>query len=94
MSDSIQPNNQSNSDSPLPILAVIFAFIFPLVGAILGHVALSQMRQGKINDTNKGLAKAGVIVGWVFTGLGILIFCAYLALVAAFATAAANSITY
>jgi hypothetical protein len=93
MSDSIQPNNNQNSDSPLPILALIFSFIFPLVGAILGHVALSQMRQGKINETNKGLAKAGVIVGWVFTGIGILIFCAYLALIAAYA-AAVNSITY
>jgi len=93
MSDSIQPNNQSNSDSPLPILALIFSFIFPLVGAILGHVALSQMRQGKINDTNKGLATAGVIMGWVFTGIVILCVGAYLALIVSVATAV-NSINY
>jgi nitrate/nitrite transporter NarK len=93
MSDSIQPNNQSKSDSPLPILALVFAFIFPLVGAILGHVALSQIRQGKINDNNKGLATAGMIVGWVFTGIYILVFGAYLALIASLA-AAANSYNY
>ena len=83
MSDSIQPNNQSKSDSPLPILALVFAFIFPLVGAILGHVALSQIRQGKINDNNKGLATAGMIVGWVFTGLYITFIGAYIAIIAA-----------
>jgi len=90
MSDSIQPNNQSNSDSPLPVLALVFAFIFPLVGAILGHVALSQMRQGRINRNNEGLAKAGMIVGWVFTGLWIILAGAYLALIAAVVSAGSS----
>jgi hypothetical protein len=65
-------NNQSSGDSALPVLSLVLAFIIPIAGAIIGHVALSQMNTGRILDTNRGLAKAGVIVGWVLTGLFIL----------------------
>jgi hypothetical protein len=30
------------------------------------------MRDGRIVDTNKSLAKAGMILGWVFTGLYVV----------------------
>ena len=84
MSDSLPTTNtQSAVDSPLPVLALVFAFVAPLVGAILGHVALSQMRQGKISSANIGLAKAGMIVGWVFTGLWIIFVGIYIAIIAA-----------
>lgn len=81
MSDYTPQNNQSNADSPLPVLALVFAFVAPLVGAILGHVALSQMRQGKISSTNIGLAKAGMICGWVFTGLYALLIVLYIVII-------------
>jgi large-conductance mechanosensitive channel len=74
-------SNQPNVDSPLPVLSLVFAFIVPLLGAILGHVALSQIRQGKISSNNQGLAKAGMIVGWVFTGLTFLFIALYVLLV-------------
>jgi hypothetical protein len=48
------------------------AFVFPLAGAIIGHVALNQMRDGRIVDTNRSLAKAGMILGWVFTGVLVI----------------------
>ena len=84
MSDSLPTTNtQSTVDSPLPVLALVFAFVAPLVGAILGHVALSQMRQGKISSANIGLAKAGMIVGWVFTGLWIIGVAIYIVVIAA-----------
>jgi hypothetical protein len=45
--------------------------IVGLVGAILGHVA---MRQIKANDQNgRGMALAGVIVGWIAFALMIVI---------------------
>ena len=69
-------NNQPSTDNTLPILALVLAFVFPLAGAIIGMIALKQIREGRLVDTNKGLAKAGVIVGWVFTGL----LAAYVAL--------------
>lgn len=65
-------NNQPSNDNALPVLALVLAFVIPLAGAIVGHIALSQMKQGRIVDTNKGLAKAGMILGWVFTGLTAL----------------------
>jgi hypothetical protein len=69
MSDVTPQNNQPSGDSALPVLALVLAFIFPIAGAIIGHVALGQMNRGQIIDTNRSLAKAGVILGWVFTGL-------------------------
>ena len=81
MTNPAPQNNQSAADSPLPVLSLVFAFVVPLLGAILGHVALSQIRQGKISSTNQGLAKAGMIVGWVFTALTFLFIALYVVLV-------------
>jgi K+-transporting ATPase c subunit len=72
MSNVTPQNNQPASDSALPVLALIMAFVFPLAGAIIGHVALNQMRDGRIVDTNRSLAKAGMILGWVFTGVLVI----------------------
>jgi K+-transporting ATPase c subunit len=74
MSNPTPQNNQPSTDNSLPILALVLAFVFPLAGAIIGHIALKQMREGRLDDTNKGLAKAGMIVGWVFTGLIVAYF--------------------
>ena len=42
-----------------------------ILGAILGHVARRQIRE---NDQNgEGMAKAGIIIGWVATGLAVLV---------------------
>jgi Domain of unknown function (DUF4190) len=39
-------------------------------GVIFGHLGLAAARKGKAN--NRGLALAGVIIGWAFLGLGVL----------------------
>jgi hypothetical protein len=70
-------NNQPQGDSALPVLALVLAFIFPIAGAIIGHVALGQMNRGQIVATNRSLAKAGVILGWVFTGLASIFIVLY-----------------
>lgn len=70
-------NNQPQGDSALPVLALVLAFIFPIAGAIIGHVALGQMNRGQIVDTNRSLAKAGVILGWIFTALTFLLIVLY-----------------
>lgn len=57
-----QPQAKTNT---LAIVSLVFALLAPLVGAILGHVALSQItRRG---EQGRGLALAGIIVGWVLT---------------------------
>jgi hypothetical protein len=58
----VAPPPQAKTNT-LAILSLVFAFLVPLVGAILGHVALSQItRRG---EQGRGLALAGIIVGWV-----------------------------
>ncbi len=37
------------------------------IGAILGHVALKQIRER--GEQGEGMAKAGIIIGWVLTGI-------------------------
>jgi hypothetical protein len=50
------------------------------VGAVLGHVARRRIR---VNGTGgEGMALAGIIVGWVATGLGLLAIAGVVALIA------------
>lgn len=45
--------------------------VMGLVGAILGHVARRQIRQR--GEAGEGMALAGVIIGWIVTGLSLVI---------------------
>jgi hypothetical protein len=63
-------NTNTSKTNTLAIIALVVAFFVPLVGAILGHVALGQMK--KSGESGRGVALAAVIIGWVFTGLSIL----------------------
>ena len=53
--------------STLAILALVFAFIFPPAGIVLGHVARTQIRQ--TGEAGDGLAVAGLWIGYLITGL-------------------------
>jgi uncharacterized protein DUF4190 len=66
-------------------LAGLVTCISAPVGAILGHVARKQIRER--GGGGDGMALAGVIVGWIITGLGLL----YLAFVVIFVIFAAGS---
>ena len=50
----------------LSIVAFVLAFVAPLGGVIAGHIALSQIK--RTGDDGRGLALAGVIVGYVILG--------------------------
>lgn len=78
-----QPQAWPKPESQLPLIALIGAFFFPIVGIIVGHIALGQMKRGEIPSSNQGLAKAGLILGYVFTALTILAIIAYIAIFAA-----------
>ena len=67
-----QATGQSNLTN-LPMFALIGAFIVPLAGIILGHLSLSYMKKGQLSEQNKGMAKAGLILGYVFVGLSMFI---------------------
>ena len=72
-------------ESPLPLIALIGGFLFPLLGIIVGHIALGQMKRGEIPSTNMSLAKTGLILGYVFMALGVVALVIYIALFAALA---------
>lgn len=68
----IAPSRAGGSYANLPLFALIGAFIVPLAGIILGHLSLSYMKKGQLSTQNKGMATAGLILGYVFVGLGFL----------------------
>lgn len=55
----------------LAILALVLSFIVSIAGIICGHLALAQIK--RTGEAGRELALAGLIVGYVTTGLGILI---------------------
>ncbi|WP_319463627.1 DUF4190 domain-containing protein [Micromonospora sp. RTP1Z1] len=50
------------------------------VGAILGHVARKQIRE--TGEQGEGMAKAAIIVGWILTGLLVLVIAFYVVVIA------------
>lgn len=78
------PQNQAPTASPivaqgqtngLAIAALIVVFFSSVIGLILGHVALAQIRQS--GQPGRGLALAAVVIGWVATGLAVVVVVAY-----------------
>lgn len=51
-------------------LAGILTGITAIVGAILGHVALGQIK--RTGEGGRPLALTAIIAGWIITGLGLL----------------------
>jgi hypothetical protein len=52
-------------------LAGLFTGITAIVGAILGHVAMGQIK--RTGEGGRPLALTAIIAGWIITGLGLLI---------------------
>ncbi|MDN5727434.1 MAG: hypothetical protein L0G99_16130 [Propionibacteriales bacterium] len=51
------------------IIGLILAFVFAPAGLIVSHIAKKQSREAGFDN---GLAKAGFIIGLIFTILGVL----------------------
>jgi uncharacterized membrane protein len=58
----LQTQNKTNT---LAIVGFILSFFFSFVGAILGLVALDQIKKSAGMESGKGLAIAAVIIGFV-----------------------------
>jgi hypothetical protein len=69
-------------------LAGLVTCISAPVGAILGHVARRQIRER--GEGGDGMALAGIIVGWIITGLGLL-YLAFLIIVVVIGVGSAAS---
>ncbi len=55
----------------MAIVALVGAFVFAPLGIVFGHIALSQIRRS--DEDGKGLAIAGLVIGYIFTGLFLLV---------------------
>jgi hypothetical protein len=53
----------------------VLAFVFPLGGIVCGHIARGQIK--RTGEGGDGLALAGLIIGYAFTGLILLIVIGY-----------------
>ena len=64
----------------LAIASMIISILgFGPVGAIMGHIARRQIRE--TGEQGDGFALAGIIVGWVYTGIFALVCCGWVALI-------------
>lgn len=70
------PKNETNVFAIIGLCLVGFGL--PMVGAILGHIALSQIK--KTGEDGRTLALVAVWAGWVLTGLIFLIIAISIAL--------------
>ena len=73
----------------MAILALVFAFVFSPVAIVLGHIAKKQIRER--GEQGEGLATAGLVLGYIFTGLGALACVAWVIIVIAAASSGATS---
>jgi peptidyl-prolyl cis-trans isomerase B (cyclophilin B) len=62
------PPRQTNS---MAIVALVSALVFAPLGIVFGHISLSQIRRS--GEDGKGMAIAGLVIGYIFTGLILLV---------------------
>ncbi|WP_081863943.1 DUF4190 domain-containing protein [Mycetocola saprophilus] len=60
----------------LAILSLVFAFVFAPAGIVLGHIAKKQLKTS--GEGGAGLATAGLVLSYIFTVIGLLIFAFYI----------------
>jgi Domain of unknown function (DUF4190) len=78
---------QSSSTNVMAILSLVFAFVFAPVGIVLGHIAKKQIKER--GEQGSGLATAGLVLSYIFTGLTLAFCC--IGVIAAIATDGSNS---
>lgn len=85
---------KTNTLSILSMIGSILGFIWvlpiigSLAGAIMGHISLNQIKQ--TGEKGRGMAMAGVIVGWVGLGLIVLAIIAFFVFIAAASTSSSS----
>src|ERR1700757_4956523 len=68
----------------MAIAALVSAFVVAPLGIVFGHIALSQIRRS--GEDGRGLAIAGLVLGYVFTGMYLMLIVIYVIFFAWMAT--------
>jgi peptidyl-prolyl cis-trans isomerase B (cyclophilin B) len=61
---------QPRGTNTMAIVSLVSAFLFPPLGIVFGHISLSQLK--RTNEEGKGLAIAGLAIGYVVTILSVI----------------------
>jgi len=65
-----------------PMIGACFTgIIVGIVGAVLGHIALKKIRASSGTLGGEGMAKAGMICGYISAGLGVVVLIIYIAVI-------------
>ncbi|MGB3909230.1 MAG: DUF4190 domain-containing protein [Pseudolysinimonas sp.] len=84
------PGYYAPPTNTLAIIALILGFLVPIGGIICGHIALNQIK--RTGEGGRGLALAGLIIGYVFTAIavlyiiGLIIFFAWMGTMGAYSS--------
>jgi hypothetical protein len=68
------PMTSGGQTNVMAILSLVFAFVFWPLAIVFGHVAKKQIKER--GDDGDGLATAGLILGYVFGAIGLVV-CAF-----------------
>lgn len=77
-----QPYAPVAPTNTMAILSLVFAFVFPIAGIVMGHIAKKQIR--RTGEQGDGLATAGLWLSYIFT-VGYLLLCAFYVVLGIFA---------
>lgn len=72
---------QAAPTNTLAIITLIAAFVLPIAGIITGHIALKQLKTS--GESGHALAKWGLILSYIFVGLGVLFAIIWFVIIAA-----------
>jgi Domain of unknown function (DUF4190) len=61
----------------MAILSLVLAFVFAPAAIVLGHMAKRQIKTS--GEEGSGLATAGLVLGYLFTGLFVIACCGVVA---------------
>ena len=64
-----------NKTNTLAIITLIVAFIWPFAAIITGFISLNQIK--KTGEQGRGLALGGLVVGAVFTFIGVIFYIGF-----------------
>ncbi|CAM3655944.1 DUF4190 domain-containing protein [Mycolicibacterium frederiksbergense] len=79
------------STNSMAIAALVCSLVLAPLGIVFGHIALSQIN--RTGEEGRGLAIAGLVIGYIFTAIAVLWFVVFAVFLGAL-TSAVNESTY
>ncbi|GGA57435.1 hypothetical protein GCM10011490_03990 [Pseudoclavibacter endophyticus] len=65
----------AQSTNTMAIIALVSSFFISIAGIICGHIALNQIK--KTGEQGRGLAMAGLIIGYVMLAITVIVVILY-----------------